>query len=157
MTSALIATLMLAAPVYAQPGSVRHPGRAAPRDPPPRFTIAPHRGAPGPIGLPLPQIGLRPPNAGGPAPTAPLTRRSFTLADDDVLRAAAVPRPASRRPVEAPAPGRLILDVEPAAAQVFADGYYVGVPEDFSAGAGGGLPRGRPRTASTSARPATNR
>ena len=43
------------------------------------------------------------------------------------------------RPVEPPAPGRLILDIEPADAQVFADGYYVGVPEDFSATRGGGL------------------
>ena len=43
------------------------------------------------------------------------------------------------RPIEPPAPGRLILDIEPAGAQVFADGYYVGVPEDFSAARGGGL------------------
>ena len=43
-------------------------------------------------------------------------------------------------PVETPpALGRLILEVEPATAQVFADGYYVGVPEDFSVARGGGL------------------
>jgi hypothetical protein len=55
----------------------------------------------------------------------------------------AVPAPPPEpdpRPVEnPPAFGRLILDVEPATAQVFADGYYVGVPEDFSVARGGGL------------------
>ena len=40
--------------------------------------------------------------------------------------------------------GRLILDIAPATAQVFVDGYYVGVPEDFSAGRGGGLLRAGP-------------
>ena len=43
------------------------------------------------------------------------------------------------KPVEPPALGRLILDIAPATAQIFVDGYYVGVPEDFSAGRGGGL------------------
>ena len=33
--------------------------------------------------------------------------------------------------------GRLVLEVEPADAQIFADGYYVGVPADFSAARGG--------------------
>ena len=36
-------------------------------------------------------------------------------------------------------PGRLVLDVSPADAQVFADGYYVGVPADFSGERGGGV------------------
>ena len=43
------------------------------------------------------------------------------------------------KPVEPPLPGRLILDVAPPTAQVFADGYYVGMPEDFSATRGGGM------------------
>jgi hypothetical protein len=40
-------------------------------------------------------------------------------------------------PLEAPAPGRLVLYVEPATAQVFADGYYIGASDDFSAAHGG--------------------
>ena len=50
----------------------------------------------------------------------------------------AQPEPPPKR-VEPPALGRLILDIAPATAQIFVDGYYVGVPEDFSAGGGGGL------------------
>jgi hypothetical protein len=42
-------------------------------------------------------------------------------------------------PVEPPVPGRLVLEVEPATAQIFADGYYVGAPDDFSAVRGGRL------------------
>ena len=34
---------------------------------------------------------------------------------------------------------RLILDVQPSAAEIFSDGYYAGVPEDFSAARGGGV------------------
>ncbi len=51
----------------------------------------------------------------------------------------AAPAPLSAPVEKAPALGRLILDVQPATAQVFADGYYVGVPEDFSLARGGGL------------------
>ena len=50
-----------------------------------------------------------------------------------------------------PAPGRLILDVEPATAQVFADGYYVGLPDDFSAARGGGLLEAGPHRIDVSA------
>jgi hypothetical protein len=42
-------------------------------------------------------------------------------------------------PIERPAPGRLVLHVEPANAQVFADGYYIGVSDDFSPTHGGAL------------------
>ena len=35
--------------------------------------------------------------------------------------------------------GRVILDIAPATAQIFVDGYYVGVSEDFTTGRGGGL------------------
>jgi hypothetical protein len=41
--------------------------------------------------------------------------------------------------VEQPAPARLILDIHPPHAQVFADGYYIGMPEDFQAHRGGAL------------------
>ena len=62
MTSALIAVSMLAAPAQAQrPGSDGIPREPAPRDPPPRFSVARQVGALAPIGLPLPQIGLQPP------------------------------------------------------------------------------------------------
>ena len=67
MTSALIAMLMLAAPAHAQrPGADGIPREPAPRDPPPRFSIARQVGALAPIGLPLPQIGLRPRRAAEP-------------------------------------------------------------------------------------------
>jgi hypothetical protein len=36
-------------------------------------------------------------------------------------------------------PGRLILNVQPETAEVFADGYYIGTPADFSLARGGGL------------------
>ena len=36
-------------------------------------------------------------------------------------------------------PGRLILDIAPQTAQIFAGGYYVGTSEDFSFGRGGGV------------------
>ena len=48
-----------------------------------------------------------------------------------------VPAPA---PVEQPTPtGRLILGAQPDNAQVFVDGYYAGVPEDFNLAQGGGV------------------
>ena len=50
----------------------------------------------------------------------------------------APPPSAEPRPAESPAQGRLIMDLEPAEAEVFADGYYVGVLEDFSGARGGG-------------------
>ena len=41
--------------------------------------------------------------------------------------------------VEPPALARLILDVHPATAQIFADGYYIGIPEDFRFEDGGAV------------------
>ena len=41
--------------------------------------------------------------------------------------------------VEPPLPARLILDIHPPTAQVFADGYYVGIPEDFRFEDGGAV------------------
>jgi hypothetical protein len=35
--------------------------------------------------------------------------------------------------------GKLVLDIVPAGAQVFVDGYYVGVPSDFGTERGGGV------------------
>jgi hypothetical protein len=142
MTSALIATLMLAGPARAQDGIPREP---APRDPPRRFSIARHVGTLAPIGLPLPQHGFQPLGRPGELPRRHRERGHFPwpmavfYVPHVVITQAPLPEPA-REPVERPpAPGRLILDVEPGGAQVFADGYYVGVPEDFSAARGGGL------------------
>jgi PEGA domain-containing protein len=54
--------------------------------------------------------------------------------------AAVTPAPA---PVEQPTPtGRLILDPQPEGAQVFVDGYYAGIPDDFSVVHGGGVVEG---------------
>jgi hypothetical protein len=41
--------------------------------------------------------------------------------------------------VEQPAPARLILDIHPPTAQVFADGYYIGIPDDFRFEDGGAV------------------
>ena len=41
--------------------------------------------------------------------------------------------------VEQPLPARLILDIHPPTAQVFADGYYIGIPEDFRFEDGGAV------------------
>jgi len=130
-------------------------------DPPPHFTIA-QRGSllPRPV-LPLPHIGLQLPQHG----LRPLPGRQEygTSHRGGAYRGAAyggaayfgwpmmvfyAPEPVAAdpaqlepppKPVEPPALGRLILDIAPTSAQIFVDGYYVGVPEDFSAGRGGGL------------------
>ena len=146
--AALIVALMLAAPAlaYSQAGYVI-PGARAPRDPPPRFTIAPLHGAPGSIGLALPRIGLGPapnaPNAPSApnAPFAPYALFAPVWVFYVPAPVAAPPPPAAPTPppIETPAPGRLVLSVEPASAQVFADGYYIGVSDDFSPTHGGGL------------------
>jgi hypothetical protein len=147
MRAALIVAVTLAAPTvaYSQAGYVI-PGATAPRDPLPRFTIAPRGGALAPLGLPLPRIGL------GPAPGAPDGPRApnahyapfyywpmmVFYVPQPVAAPAPPPEPEPKR-VEPPVPGRLVLEVEPATAQVFADGYYVGAPDDFSATRGGRL------------------
>jgi hypothetical protein len=41
--------------------------------------------------------------------------------------------------VEPPPPARLILDIHPPTAQVFTDGYYIGIPEDFRLEQGGAV------------------
>ena len=145
MTS-LVAMLLLAATVQAQgPSPYVIPSIPAPRDPLPRFTIAPRGGALGRVGLPLPQIGLRPPATGRERGRRSRQGMSFpwpmmVFYVPQPLAAPAPPPEPAPKPIETPpAPGRLILDVEPATAQVFADGYYVGVPEDFSVRRGGGL------------------
>ena len=151
---ALIAMLLLAAPVEAQ-RRTSHVIRTASarRDPLPRFTITP-RGGPLPrIGLPLPQIGLQPwpRKAGEPWHWRGVEAwrhrrhvRSFGwpvvfYVPQPVPVMVAAPEITVKRIEPAPAAGRLILDVTPSGAEIFADGYYVGVPADFSAARGGGI------------------
>ena len=47
--------------------------------------------------------------------------------------------------VEQPLPARLVLDIHPPTAQVFADGYYIGIPEDFRFEDGGAVMEPGPR------------
>ncbi len=49
------------------------------------------------------------------------------------------PAPVEATVVAPAATGRLILDPQPEGAQVFVDGYYAGIPEDFSSVSGGGV------------------
>jgi hypothetical protein len=123
-----------------------------PRDPIPRFTIPPR----GTVGLPLPQIGLPLPKHGvspeqqydhrvergvhgrryrypkGPYWPAVVYGVPEYIAPD--------PEPVATPVVEQRVrTGRLILDAQPESAQVFVDGYYAGVPEDFDAARGGGV------------------
>jgi hypothetical protein len=55
-----------------------------------------------------------------------------------VIQREVVEAPAAPVIVE-PSGARLILDVHPPTAQVFADGYYIGIPEDFRLEAGGAV------------------
>ncbi len=141
MTCALIALLLPAATAQAQrtaAPAVRDV--PAPRDPLPRFTIA-LRGALGPIGLPLPQIGLTPPRPREHGRRSrdhawyPWSSWLYYVPEPVVYP----PEPAPKQVEEPRVPGRVILDIAPAGAQVFANGYYVGLTEDFSAARGGGL------------------
>jgi hypothetical protein len=138
-------TLMIVSSALAQgvPGFVI-PSVPAPRDPLPRFTIAP-RGMPlGAIGLPLPQIGLQPP---APIHRVPVRHRErgfypfpmtvFYVPEPFAVAAPVEPPPKSAEPP--PMPGRLMLDIAPTNAQIFADGYYVGTPADFGVERGGGI------------------
>jgi hypothetical protein len=121
-----------------------------PRDPLPRFTIPPRGtvGLPLPeIGLPLPPIGLQPPHGSrrgqgryhwpGKSYGWPVVIYYAPWYEPVVPVREAAPAP---DPVEQPKPtGRLILDAQPENAQIFVDGYYAGVPDDFSAARGGGV------------------
>jgi hypothetical protein len=150
---ALVAALMVPPAAMAQSvAGFPLPSVPPPRDPPPRFTIPPRTGSvadgwPGPslprIGLTLPPIGLQPPaNGKGPSRRhrhgwgVPWTYWPVVTYVPEVI-VVAPPEPA---PVEPSAQtGRLILDVRPESVQVFADGYYSGMSEDFGAARGGGV------------------
>ena len=130
-----------------------------PRNPPPRFTIPPR----GTVGLPLPEIGLPLPRHGLPPlgwrhPQFDFGKHSrryrpeyyppFTYypwptvfyVPPEYFAPPPVPEPIQVPAVEQPAAtGRLILDRQPEGAQVFVDGYYAGIPDDFSVVHGGGV------------------
>ncbi len=122
-----------------------------PRNPPPRFTI-PARGTHGiplpEIGLPLPPVGLQPPLSGGEGGHGRSHRRGVFPAWPVAIYYApfydpfvpyAEPAPAPAPVAQPPQPGRLILAPQPEGAQVFIDGYYAGVPDDFDPAHGGGV------------------
>ena len=137
MTAALIAVLMLAGSgAGAEADPVCHPERArSARSAAALYDCTARRGAW--ANRIAPSSDWTPASGRGRASTAAgfETVPVCSLADDVVLRPPAdgepapLPAPVVEKP---PALGRLILDVQPATAQVFADGYYVGVPEDFS-------------------------
>ncbi len=122
-----------------------------PHDPVPRFTIPP-RGTIGlpQIGLPLPTHGLQPlpehqrrdrgqPRDHGRRRHGRVAFPVFVYATPYYAPIFAEPAPIEIEPEPAASTGRLILEAMPAGAQVFVDGYYAGVPEDFSSVRGGGV------------------
>ena len=142
----VLAVLTLPFAAAAQtPGAYVIPSVPAPRDPLPRFTIAP-RGAPlGAIGLSLPPIGLPSQDRVTERhhrflgrPFYPWPTMVFYLPPS--VEAAAPPAVPAAKPAEPPPmPGRVVLDIVPQTAEVFADGYYVGTSADFSLERGGGV------------------
>jgi hypothetical protein len=155
----VVAILALPCALLAQQrGGYVIPGASAPRDPLPRFTIAP-RGAPlGPVGLPLPSIGLQPPEVDWTHRPQHRHRGFFVpwhvmmfYLPQPIFALPAAPEPAAKPVEQPPAMGRLVLDVVPASAQIFADGYYVGAPEDFTAERGGRLLEAGPHRIDVSA------
>jgi hypothetical protein len=141
-----------------------------PHDPVPRFTIPPRGTVALPqIGLPLPPHGLQAPSHRSRPPVDRHSRdhrRRGRIAFPSFLYIAppylmppyvepVFPEPApiemqpqQEQPV---ATGRLVLDGLPADAQVFVDGYYAGVPEDFSRANGGGVIEAGPHRIDVSA------
>lgn len=132
------------------------PADGWPRDPVPHWSIPPRHGQPGqgalpqiglplaPIGLSLPPIGLRPADR---RDDGARHRRGRSYASWPVMFVMVPQFPAHidhpppapvPAPVEQPlAKGSLVLHVEPAATQVFVDGYYIGAADDFSGQRGG--------------------
>jgi hypothetical protein len=142
------------------------------RDPVPSWSVTPPSGGPAipprygprsqgslpqiglalpPIGLPLPPIGLRPPDQkrdGGrhqrgrsraPRPVMLVMVPQFAVAaEPPVPMAVPVEQPPSK--------GSLVLHVEPAATQVFVDGYYAGAAADFGGQRGGAFLDAGPHT-----------
>ena len=103
------------------------------------------------IGLTLPPIGLRPPeqprdisrrHRGRFGTTWPvmyvMVPQYVPFVDPQLVTVVAAPSLPAAPTVDQPAPkGSLVLDIEPAAAQVFVDGYYSGTAEDFGGKRGG--------------------
>jgi hypothetical protein len=156
MAWVLIASVLPAASAHAQKSAAQRTASVpAKRDPLPRFTIAPRGAALAPIGLPLPRIGLppvEPPRHGKHRYRYPVYSWPGMYFYVPEWETPVAPPSEEPRPAESPASGRLIMDLEPAEAEVFADGYYVGVLEDFSGARGGGLLTAGPHRIDVSAR-----
>ena len=97
------------------------------------------------IGLPLPRIGLEP-HVRRSRHFAHRWNRSYAasygwpivyVVPQVVETYETSQAPAADPIAEESAMGRLVLDVQPASAQVFVDGYYVGTADDFNASLGG--------------------
>lgn len=143
------------------------PNAPARPDPPPHFTIAPRGSLLPRTDVPLPQHGLRP----WPRPPVqvqpfgdigyfPWPMMVFYVPQSVVavqgsggvfasLAAKTPPDPISQP--QRPAPGRLVLDLAPATAHVYVDGYYAGTPDDFAAVRGGGFVEAGPHRLDISA------
>lgn len=125
------------------------PADGWPQDPLPTWSVSPLAGRPGPaaplpqiglplppIGLPLPPIGLQPPVGGGNKGRRHRGRGGFAAWPAWFVVAPYIieTEPADvqdEKPL--PTTGSLAFDVQPAAVQIFVDGYYVGTTDDFAA------------------------
>jgi hypothetical protein len=117
--------------------------------PPPGYPERLHKRIPGvpppQIGLPLPHIGLKPhlrrsrhlPHRWNRSFAASFGWPSVYVVPQVVETYVTSQAPAPDPIAEELAMGRLVLDVQPASAQVFVDGYYVGTADDFNANRGG--------------------
>jgi hypothetical protein len=95
--------------------------------------------------LPLPPIGLQPPvidkggrgwrGYRGALPYWP----AVVYVVPEYVPIAPVEQPIAEEVEQLPRVGNLVLDPQPEHAQVFVDGYYAGVPDDFAAARGGGV------------------
>ena len=136
-----------------------------PQDPLPRFNVLPlgEQDLPLPrIGLPLPRMDLREPivmrepiimrepivdlRDPSPLPRRHGSRRGsvgfvapwpYMIAVPQLVSPAAAPSAPEPVPPAIAAKGTLVLDVQPAAAQVFIDGFYVGSADDLAGRRGG--------------------
>jgi hypothetical protein len=115
-----------------------------PRDPVPTWSITPRHGRPT-QGIPLPPIGLQ---TRGHRNNSPRFYGGGFYVPFYAWPVYGVPAVAETYVQSAPFPeqvvpeppvsgGRLVLDVQPGTAQVFADGYYVGASSDLTAPTGG--------------------
>jgi hypothetical protein len=94
-------------------------------------------------GLVQPSVDSRPryrrPHSGPNVVFVPYASPVFIEREVIVEREVLEDRAPARASVEPPLLARLILDIHPPTAQIFADGYYIGIPEDFRFADGGAV------------------